>query len=213
MTITAGDITGLARKLLLDAAAVTWSAAELRDYYNEGVRATCLVKPDAYTTQAALTLVTGIEQQLPSDATGLVNIIRNTASKTAVTQVDTELLVESNRFYPAGATSVDVEHFTFDPRQPRRFLVYPPAANTSSVMAVYGVTPDAATGDTDAFPLPEAYQQPLVDYVLARAYSKNSKKQDLTKESYHMQAWGKALGMKAAAQVTLSPRVSQSPGE
>jgi hypothetical protein len=213
MTITAGDITGPARKLLLDVAAVTWPASELHDYLNEGIRATCLIKPDVYTTQAPLTLITGIEQQLPSDSTGLVSIIRNTASKSTITQVDTELLVEANRFYPAGTTSVDVEHFTFDPRQPRRFLVYPPATNTSSVIAVYGITPAEIAADSDDFPLPEAYQAPLIDYVLARAYGKNSKKQDLTKETYHMQAWGKALGMKASAQVTLSPRVSQSPGE
>lgn len=213
MTITAGDITGSARTLLLDVAVVTWSVDELRGYLNEAIRATCLVKPDVYTTQAAITLVTGIEQQLPSDSTGLVNIIRNNVSGLTVTPVDNELLTESNRFYPAGATSVDIEHFTFDPRQPRRFLVYPPAANTASVWAVYGVTPAVLAADVDNFPLPDAYQAPMIDYVLARAYGKNSKKQDLTKETYHMQAWGKALGMKSAAQVTLSPRVSQSPGE
>src|ERR1700741_4588893 len=173
MTITAGDITGFARTLLLDVAAVTWSADELRGYLNEAIRATCLVKPDVYTTQAAVTLATGIEQQLPSDSTGLVNIIRNNASGLTIT----------------------------------------PAAKTASVWAVYAITPAALAADVDPFPLPDAYQAPMIDYVLARAYGKNSKKQDLTKETYHMQAWGKALGMKSAAQVTLSPHVSQSPGE
>lgn len=213
MTITAGDVTGTARGLLLDAAATTWSDADLLGYYNEGLRATCLVKPDVYTTQASLTLVTGTEQQLPADSTGLVNVIRNTASKSVVTQVDQELLMEANRFWPAATVSVDIEHYTVDPRNPRRFLVYPPAANTSAVVTVYGITPTAAAATSDAFPFPDAYQAPLVDYVLARAYGKNSKRQDLAKETYHMQAWGKALGMKAAAQVALSPRVSQSPGE
>jgi hypothetical protein len=213
MTALASDIIASVRGTLLDASGATWSDTELLRYADEAIKATCLVKPDAYTVQAALALAAGTEQSLPADSTGLVDIIRNSASRSAVTLVDKELLVESNRFFPAATGSVDIEHFTADPRNPRRFLVSPPAANTSSVVAVYGITPASMASTAAAFPLPDAYVPCTIDYVLSRAYGKNSRRQDLAKEDYHKRQWAGALGLKSQSQALLTPHVAQTPGQ
>lgn len=208
MTALASDIVTSARGTLLDVNGVTWPDAELLRYANEAIKATCFVKPDAYTVQTVVTLEAGTEQSLPADSTGMVDIIRNSVSKSSVTLVDKELLVESNRFFSAAAGSVDIEHFAVDPRNPRRFLVSPPATDESAVVSVYGITPAVMASTATSFPLPDAYVPCTIDYVLSRAYGKNSKRQDLAKEDYHKRQWAGALGLKSQSQIALTPRVA-----
>ena len=208
----ASDILTPARGTLLDASAVAWSDAELLGYLNEGIRETVLVKPDVYPVRGALALAAGIVQVLPADGVVLIDITHNVASGRVVTVTDLALLQEANRFYPAATQQAEVENFATDPRDPRRYIVFPPNNAAGSVYAVYGGTPAglATTGDT--FPLTDVYQPPLISYVLSRAYAKNSKRQDLTKAAAYRQQWAQGLGMKSAATVAAVPHVSQSPG-
>jgi len=60
--------------------------------------------------------------------------------------------------------------------------------------------------------VPDSFQTVLLEFVLSRAYEKNSKKQDLTKSAAHRQQWGALLGLKSQAQIAVAPHVSQSPG-
>jgi hypothetical protein len=77
----------------------------------------------------------------------------------------------------------------------------------------YGAVPPALTGSSgEDIPVPDSYQNALTNFVLAKAYAKNSKKQDLTKTSAYTNEWRLALGLKSQAQVALAPKVAQSPG-
>lgn len=213
MTILVQTITDEASTLLLDTARRTWSADDLLGYLNEALRATAFVKPDMYTVQDAFTPAAGVLQSLPSDGVALLDITQNlTGRQRNITQVDESLLEEANRFWPAATQQAEVEHFTADPRNPRRFRVFPPADGTGSVQILYGAVPPALTYEAEDLPVPDSFQTILLDFVLARAYSKNSKKQDLAKASYYRQNWAAALGLKSQAQVAVAPRVSQSPG-
>lgn len=217
MALTAADIINGdsgARVTLIDAAKVTWSDLELLGYLNEALTALVFVKPDAHTTQAFVTLASGELQELPASAVALLDISRNSDANggRVITQVDEALLKEASRFWPAGTKQAEVEHFTADPRNARRFRVYPPNNGSGSVEILYGSVPAALTALTDALPVPDSYQNALVCFVLAKAYAKNSKKQDLTKSSGYMQQWGQMLGLKSKAQVAVAPRVTDSPG-
>lgn len=64
----------------------------------------------------------------------------------------------------------------------------------------------------EEIPVPASYQAPLLDFVLARAYSKNSKRQDLTKAANFAQSWARYVGATSQAQLALSPKVASSPG-
>ncbi len=198
---------------LLDTAHRTWPEDELIGYLNEALRGTAGVKADMYTVQQAFTPLAGVLQQLPSDAVGLIDITRNLGGRNrVVTQVDDGLLEEANRFWPAATEQAEVEHFTADPRNPLRFRVFPPADGTGSIEVLYGAVPPAINYPDDEIQVPDLYQPALTNFMLSRAYAKNSKRQDTSKAAYYMQQWATLVGLKSQSQVAVAQRVSQSPG-
>ena len=211
MTITAATILDEAAELLLDTAHRTWSAESLLTYLNEALSATALVKHDFYTVQNFVTLDAGVLQAIPDDGVGLLDIVRNSGGR-VITQVDKSLLEEANRFWPAATQETVIEHYTADPRNPRRFQVFPPSDGTSSVEMLYGATPPQIMYPAEEIPVPNSYHSPLLDFVLAKAYSKNSKRQDLAKSAALMQDWARLLGATSQSQIATSPKVASSPG-
>lgn len=213
MPITVETLLGSVSETLLDTARRTWDLPELVGYLNEALRATSFVKPDMHTVQDFVTLAAGIAQALPEGGVALIDISDNEVSGRAVTQTDLSLLQEENRFWPAATREVDAENYAADPRTPRRFYVFPPNDGTGSVRITYGAVPDTLTGSSgEEIPVPSSYQAALTDYVLAKCYAKNSKKQDLTKSSTYMQQWGALLGLKSQGQVAIAPKVAVSAG-
>lgn len=211
MTIQASVILDSAATTLLDEAGITYPDADMLGYLNEALRATAFVKPDMYTKQEFVTLAAGVLQSLPDAGIALLDIQQN-ANGRMVSQVDLQLLDESSRFWPRGTQQAEVEHFTADPRSPRRFKVYPPNDGTGSVEILYGLTHPELTDPSDPLLIPETYQNALINFVISKAYGKTSKKQDLVKEAAAMQAWRQALGLKSQAQIAVAPKVVSQPG-
>lgn len=213
MAVSVDTILDSVSATLLDTARVTWGRTELLGYLNEALRTTAFVKPDMYSVQDFIPLAAGIAQILPADGIALLDITDNETGGRAVTQTDLALLQEENRFWPAATQQAEVENYAADPRTPRRFYVFPPNDGNGSVRATYGAVPDELTGSSgEVIPVPDSYQNPLTNFVLAKAYAKNSRKQDLVKSAALMNDWRVALGLKAQAQIAVAPKVAQSPG-
>ena len=213
MAVSVDTILDSVSVTLLDTARRTWSRPELLGYLNEALRATAFVKPDMYSVRDFVTLVAGIAQDLPADGVALLDATDNEATGRTVTQTDLALLQEENRFWPAATQQAEVENYAADPRTPRRYYVFPPNDGTGSLRVTYGAVPAALTGSSgEDIPVPDSYQNALTNFVLAKAYAKNSKKQDLTKTSAYTNEWRLALGLKSQAQVAVAPKVAQSPG-
>ncbi len=211
MPIVAATILDSAAGTLLDRAHRTWSADELLEYLNEALRATAFAKPDFYVLQVEFTPAAGEQQECPADAVALIDVPRNTGGR-IITQVDKGLLDESNRFWPAATQEAVVEHYTEDPRNPRRFVVFPPNDGTGTLDLIYGAVPPQLNYDTDEIPVPASYQTVLEQFVIGKCYAKNSKRQDLTKSAAAMQQWGSLLGLKSSAQIAVAPKVAAQPG-
>lgn len=212
MTINASTILDSAATTLLDVAHRTWSPDELLDYLNEAMRATAAARPtDFYVVENSVILAAGVIQNVPLDGITLIDIPRNTGGR-VITQVDKGLLDESNRFWPAATQEPVVEHFTFDPRNPRRFVTFPPNDGTGVVDMVYGAFAPQVMYAAEELPVIDSYQSPLINFVLAKAYSKNSKRQDLMKTTAYMQMWGQALGLDAQSISAATSKVASSPG-
>lgn len=209
MALTAGDITSNARTTLLDAAAVYWTDAELRRYLDEAIRATVAVKPDAYPVRGYQPLVAGTVQTIPADGVALTDITHNEVGGRVVTIVDLAMLQEANRFWPAATQQAQVEHFAIDARDPRRFMCFPPNDGAGSVFMIYGGTPAALTSAGATLPLLDIYDKALTAGVLARAYAKNSKRQDLSKATLYEQQWAQLVGARTQAQIAITPRVAE----
>lgn len=211
--IPVSTIINPARGILIDASKVTWSDDELIGYLNEFARTTAQVKHDLHTIREAIGLEAGVSQEVTTDinAVAVLDITSNVASGTTVTQVDKALLDETNRFWPADAQVVDVDNFAMNVKEPLRFYVTPPNSGYGLVNAVLGVIPDAVDALTDTWPVHEQWQAAATNFVLSRAYAKNSQKQDLTKATAYMQEWGKLIGLKATTQIAFTPKVSDPP--
>jgi hypothetical protein len=209
--INAQAILDSARGTLLDTASRTWSAADLLEYLNEGLRATVGVKADAYTREEYVTLEAGTLQTIPDNGTSLLRITENRNGR-IVTQVDFDLLQESNRFWPRGTSESTVENYAADPRDPRRFVVSPPNDGRGQVRMLWATPPEEITTGATEMPVSDIYQPPLIDYVLSRAYAKNGARQDLTKSASYYQRWGQYLGLRSTSQIAVAPRVAAEPG-
>lgn len=213
MSIQASVITNEAAIQLVDEDHVTWSLAKLLGFLNEALRATALVKPDLVVKQVPVTLAAGVLQSIPADGIALIDIKRNTiGTQRVISEVDQQLIDEVQRFWPAGTAQATVEHYTTSVATPRQFDVYPPNNGTGQVLMVYGAVPTEVTSASDVLDVLEIYQQPLVQYVVSRAYAANTKRQDLTKEANAKQAWAQAIGAKSQAQAAITPRVASQPG-
>lgn len=199
------------QRTLIDVAGVTWPISELEGYANEAIRTICFLKPDAYTIRDYIPMVAGTNQALPSGGIAILDLGQNEVSKRAATLVDADLLDHQNRFWQAGTQERDVQHWAADPREPTRFNVTPPNDGTGSVLCVYGAVPADVTS-AQAIPLADSYQRAIECFVLARAYEKNSRQQDLSKSAAKMQEFLQLLGIKSTAQVTVAPKVRNQPG-
>lgn len=205
-----------ARGILIDASKVTWSDPTLIGFLNEFGRTTALVKHDFYTVREAISLVAGTDQELLQTEDGLtpvalLDVTRNVASRRVITQCDKALLDECNRFWPADDQVLDVENFAVNVKEPVRFYITPPNNGYGSVHGVIGAVPAEVTALTDDWPVSEQYQAPAVNFVLARAYAQNTKRQDLTKAGYYDQKWGALIGLKSQTQIANTPKTADPP--
>lgn len=202
--------SGGVRVTLLDSAKATWSDAELLGYLNEAIRSVCLLKPDAYTRREYIAMTSGSKQTLPDGGIAIFDLYENEASGRAVTLADRGLIDHQNRFWPAATYEIDVQNWAADPRDPRRFDVTPPNNGYGSVGALFAAVPTELASLGDEIALQEIYEQPMKVFVLAKAYSKNTKRQDLTKSAALMQEFRGLLGVKTQNQMALAPTPARS---
>lgn len=210
MDVTAADVLSSARTTLLDAAATAWSQQELLDYLNEAMRATALAKPDFYVKQGNIELAHGSEQVLPEDGVQVFDIRKNAYSGEVVTLADRELIDETNRFWPVTDFQRDAQHFYVDVRDPKRFTVSPPNDGTGEVEGLYGALPAQIELADIGEPLVvhDKFEPVLINYVLYRAYAKNSKRQDPAKSLSCKQQWAADLGLGTRAQIANAPKAT-----
>jgi hypothetical protein len=207
------DYIDILRERLFDPApGAGWNNTELIAYLNEAIRATCLIKSDAYVLQGYITVAAGVTQELPAAGVALFDLTENETSKRRITQVDRALLDEENRFWPNATQEVDVQHFSIDPLAPRRYYITPPNTGAGSVKALYGALPTALTATTDTVLLQDIYQPALVAYTMSRAYLKPSTRKDPAASAAAFNEWATMVGAKTKTQAETYPRVAEAKG-
>jgi len=174
MTIAAQSIIHRVIDTMQDNTSVRWPVAELVRYLNDGQREVVLYRPDSMVTDATVTLVAGAKQALPSNGSKLIDVIRNTSgNKRSVRMTNRNILdTQSPNWYNLTGVT-EVLHYMYDPRDPKVFYVYPPAASTgASVELVYSAYPTDITEPSDGalytavtgnISLPDIYGNVLAD--------------------------------------------------
>lgn len=219
MTIAAQSIIRRVVETMQDNTSVRWPVAELVRYLNDGQREVVLYRPDSMVTNATVALTTGAKQALPANGSKLIDVIRNTSgTKRSVRMTIRNILdTQSPNWYNLTGVT-EILHYMYDPRDPKVFYVYPPAASSgASVEIVYSAYPADITEPADGavytavtgnISLPDIYGNVLADYILYRAYTKDSEYAgNAQRAQAHYAAFQAALTTEMAGTTGVAPKV------
>ena len=211
-TITAQSVVDKVQVILQDTTGVRWPDSELIDWLNDGQREIVLYKPNAFIKNLAVRMAGGTKQSLPADGVQLIDVVRNmgtngTTPGRAVRITMREVLDSQLPDWHSETPSSVVKHYVYSLLDPKNFYVYPPqpAAGQGYVELVYGASP-ADTTLAGTITLDDIYQNVLVDYILYRAYSKDTEyAADQNRAATHQNAYIAALTGKAKVEVGANP--------
>lgn len=220
MAITAQSIIRRVVDTLQDNTSIRWPVGELCRYFNDGQREVILYRPDAMVTNAAQALVSGSKQGIPSTGSKLIEVVRNTTSKKAIRICNREILDAQQPNWHSLTGVAEVVHYTYDPRDPKVFYVYPPSNGSTSVDLIYSNTPtdisEPTSGDytavTGNLSLPDIYGNVIQDYILYRSWGKDSEyAANFARSQAHYAAFANALGIEIKATVAVAPTSRGNP--
>lgn len=216
-TIIAQSIVDKTQIILQDTTGIRWPADELLGWLNDGQREIALLKPNAFVRNTAVKLAAGTKQALPTDGVQLIDVVRNMGTtgtvagrsiRIAMREVLDAQLPDWHLATPASAA----KHYMYSPLDPKNFYVYPPqpATNQGYVEIIYGAAPTDATL-AGAISLDDIYHNVLIDYILFRAYSKDTEySADQGRAGQHQQAYIASLTGKINVEIGTNPN-SQAP--
>ncbi|MFV0512496.1 MAG: DUF6682 family protein [Jhaorihella sp.] len=195
---------------LCDPEGVHWTEEELLGYFNEALCEIAGLRPDAFVKRVSLKLKPGAQQKLPSCYVDLVKVNGNLDQSGVVTDQEATKTVSTAgdrlgaKFKCANevaetfdgisgykVTAASHGYFTVDPPVPEGTKAYLDAM-------VYVAPPSFELEDLDdpKCVLPCIYDAQIVDWILKRAYEKDTESQwAVSRASYHFQAF--RIGMNA----------------
>lgn len=219
MSVTAQSIIkNVVIDTLVDYTSVRWPIDEIARIFNDGQLDICVHRPDAQVVTASIALAAGTKQTLPTGATKLIDIPRNTAgNKRSITKCPMSLLNEQIPNWHGLTGVTEILHFMYDERDDRTFYVYPPAAGSGSpsVEATYAALPTDITipatgGDyttvTGNMSLPDIFANALKNYIAYRCYAKDSETaSNASRATAHYQLYANDLGIELKATQGVMP--------
>ena len=188
--MTPQDAITEARDILLDTDSTSYrqSDPELLRYFNEGLLAASVLAPHLFITSGDLTCQAISAEQIVAftDAQRFVSVLRVKGGN-AVTECDKSSL---DRYLPGWQSmtgDVAVNWMKSNKADPRRFYVYPPAPSAGQTLVVeYVKIPPAYLLTDTVTVLPPTAKPALVNYIVARAESKDDEHVNSNRAMTHM---------------------------
>lgn len=215
-TIIANSVIAKAQIILQDTTGVRWpSETELLGWLNDGQREVVVFKSNANVKNVAVRLSTGTRQTLPEDCVQLVDVVRNmgtngTTPGRAIRIAYREVLDAQVPNWHAATPKAEVRHFMYSVLDPKIFWVYPPQPATAQgfVDLIYGATPTNATLN-GPIQIDDIYQNVLVDYILYRAFSKDTEAAaDVNRAATYQNAYLSSLTGKMKMEAGANPNTT-----
>lgn len=212
MAFTANDYILDAAELYADTAYDRITALTWIKYLNAGIRSLILVRPDAGAVTESVLLVAGIKQTLPSAALRLLDISRNmgvdgsTAGR-IISPSDRQHIDYANLLWPAATGETAVESFSYDAKIPNIYYVTPPVHATTAVYVEMSTsqlpTKITATGDDPG--VNDIFFEPLVQFMLYKAYSADDESAEFQKSAAHLSNFMSMLNIEQSQSAKDSP--------
>ena len=215
-TVLVSSLLNRVGTLLQDAGNIRWTSSEVLDWFDDGQREVIMLKPEAGAVNEALALAVGTKQAIPATGIQFLDAVRNTTGR-AVRVVSREILDAQRPDWHTDTGATTIQHFTFDPRDPKRFYVYPPAASGATLDVVYAKAPTALSRSGTApnqtcstvIAIDDVYANALVDYALYRAYSKDAEYAgNAQKAVAYYTAFANGLGILLKNEMERNPNLS-----
>lgn len=205
------DVISDASVILNDTEHVTYTLDQLLQGINRSCLATVLVKPEACSDLFNVPLIMGVLQKLPEKALRLLDAYyRLDETGNPVAHIT---MAERKEFDFLPGPSGPVQHVAYDEKIPQRFTVDPPAAGGEHLMLVCSQIPPQVVKESDPFPLPEKYQEPVLEYLLYLMFSRDAERSPNAQRALsHRQAFFDLLQVKTQADMTVSAEAKRLAG-
>lgn len=207
MTAVSG-VTGYAAVVLNDTSNVRWSEDELVYWVNEAIKQIAVLLPETNAVTVEIQLVEGTKQSVPSDAIRLIDVLRNTGVDGGVPSspiriVERDVLDTVRPNWHKDRASNIAKQFVFDERNPKTFYVYPPSRG-QHIEIVYSQEPSilTKTSDLGAFSI---FTGALINYVLFRAFAKDTEEGSEARSRGYEQSFYTAIGLYDKAESKSKP--------
>lgn len=214
MTVLASAIITKAARLLGDINNIKFPRSELLGYLNDGQRQIILIAPNSSNYTTVVKLVAGSRQSIPSDGWLLLDLYRNmgtsgTTPGRVIRIVSKEVMDSFNPNWHAETASAVANSYVYDIQDQTAFWVYPPNTGTGYIQLNYARVPTDITAETQAISVNDILQTAILDYIMFRAYSKESL--NLEAAQGHWASFTLALGAKEKTETENSPNLSLTP--
>ena len=204
-TITATSIISKAQVLAQDTTAIRWPVVEWLGWLNDAQREIAIARPNSFTKIASVPMVVGTKQAIPSDGIMFLEYIRamgagGTTPGITARKVDRRLLDSQVPAWHTVTATAAPQHYVFDQMAPKSFYVYPPSTGSVQAEILYSASPTDVVAVGNTISVDDIYATVLLDYLLYRAYSKDSEfVGNAERALVYRKAFDSALGLKTAA--------------
>lgn len=184
-----------------------WTVDELAEYLTGAIAQVAALKPTLFSSFVELTLAPGSIQSVPPDYTELVDVTLNINADGSEGMPITKASFSAARALGRPACSVfrdgyEVRSYTTHPDNDTYFYVEPAVPVQSpmpKVRALVQLAPNVITSGTDAVIManttPETYREALKDWMLYRAFAKDTESTDsFQKSQAHYKAFMQFVG-------------------
>jgi hypothetical protein len=190
---------------------VRWLNADMLGYLNEAQVMVVLLKPAASIVTADVALVAGYRQALPSGGLSAVRFGGNVPGGTVPAKSTPEVMDGIMPGWRGYAAAAKVSYVLYSAAEPKIFMTYPPqpASTAQKLEVVYVALPATISAISSAITLADEYVPALIDYLLYRAFAKDSEIPDsLARSQAALGGFAAKIGVPAAQ---VAKRRSEAP--
>ena len=194
-SIRTADVIQRVRDVVLDPApGEVWNDVELIGWINEAQVVTANALPHLMERYGRMTLRVSALQTIPDEWDRLLGVVANDprtrgGARIKLTNIRDIDHVNEDWATETVAANAPFRYYMTDPASPRNFYIVPkPASTSDQVFVRYAATPKKLAGSSnEVLSLPDHVINCVLDYTLARVYSKAGVFQDGREKStlYH----------------------------
>jgi hypothetical protein len=163
-------------------------------YLNAALRTLILVRPDAKAVTESVLLVAGTKQTKPTDSLRLLDISRNmgtdgTTVGKIITPAARDHIDYSNLLWHAATGEAAIDNYSYDKNVPDIFYVTPPVSSSVDVYIEmsHSQLPTTITAPGDSLDVNDVFFEPLVQYMLYKAFSVDDEDVEFGKATQYLQ--------------------------